>query len=1721
MKRRYKTIPAVVLSAAMIFSTCFAAYAAEPEEISPQESYENETSEDNTGMAEFDEPRNDLSDVEDTDSMAESLETSEADETEETLSEQAEDEKEQDMNLETLSGVNAGTQVSGYFDAVSGMDITSVRFYTNQEKTDYDFADFEYSEISGRYEYSFIAPYNGFEITEGTQTCIGNEECDANIVAAYYNLNVWDGAVDVSWYDASLSEYHIYTPAQLAGVAAVTNGCIDSVIHDYNVKGFRSDMTGADNNGLPDCVRNEYVENTSLGGPVSGPAHLGLQEYDFRDKLILLEADMNMGGASGSVLASEGIYEARANLHDGTHEGYDYYPNWTPIGGLFCRDVNDLSTVNKAFFNGSFDGQGHNIYNLYCYRWSYPKPGTTAYGYADSTGLIGKLGYLYTEDEPQPVIAPAVRNLGLDGFIMGRRSVGAFVGMANGGTYYQGDIYFENLANHATVYSTDSKGVAGIVGSAWNPSGYIVNCYNTGVIRQYEYDGPAGGIVGQNEGFNIYCCYNTGMITTTSKKGRGIGANDSGKNYTVDDCYYLEGHYDCDVERYFGYYFENAASSVSIDVTRISATQVTDGTLLSSLNVNGTAYAAGDNGYPVLLWEAGAQEASFSLMPTEGGTVTSSIEEGTYPAGTIVYLGNTSEEGWSFRYYTLNNDGVHGSYVTLYGNSEVSAYYQSSGVGYIEIPNNPVCEIHVYKVTQDAASQEYIYTEIRNGDAIMEGDVITVEASIREGVVPADHDYEYKSVAGLEQPFCYKLTYNGYDPEEDTYIKTFTVSDKINAENAYLTLQVVAEETEKMWKYLGDTEWYEEGRYSFTINTPYELAGLDALVESGITFAGVTITLGNDISLTNPDGSDGNRYWDGIGNQSTAFSGAFDGAGHKITDIKGSSYGLFARCKGVSRTERCVVKNVDVYGANYGYNASGIAGYIYDTDVLDCDNYCVIDGSSQTVGYNAGIAGEVSRKSTIKRCNNYGPVSGNKQTGGIAGAATISGTDCAVIEDCLNFGEITSAAELSTAAYTGGIAGYSYGATNRCANYGEISSKALYSGGVLGYSRSAGGALQCYMTDCYNAGRVAYTGTKTTAAAGGLIGNAQRFIVRNSFNYGEVALPDGLAAYCGAFAGTYTPYSSDKTANVYCLDDGTLPILKNMTYDELLAYIDETSAGDINGIYTANETGFADEQGVLAAVNANGVFVLTNGRYPELEAVSEAHVHTGGTATCSTQAVCEICGLHYGALDPDNHEETELRNVLPAEWMQDGYSGDVYCKGCQELISTGELIPVDTTREILNVKVIRTNETLLDKMYTVAEFDAIKSTGPVGYQYGAELKVIVGTNRYVTIENLLNSTGHTMDELESVYIQTEGSFELISKERLFSENLFYNQDGSITTVPASIGIYYNSGNGDELDINKIVEGAVYSPLKLLYGIKQADIENGTVGGFRLIAPVILVKFNLISEGAASPVITKQPEDTSGGIGSAISFSLAAENAASYQWYYSKDNGAKWYKSSATGNDTDTLTLTVKANNKDNIYRCKVTGTDGTVITSDSAGLKAGLVIIRQPKDATGTIGSTVSYNVIAQNAESYQWYYSKDNGAKWYKSSASGADTDTLTLTVKANNKDNLYRCKVTGTDSTVIVSDSAGLKEGLVIIQQPEDAYGSLGSIVTFSVIAQGVETYQWYYSKDNGAKWYKSSASGADTDTLTLTVKTNNKDNIYRCKITGNDGTNIYTDTVKTILQ
>ncbi len=67
--------------------------------------------------------------------------------------------------------------------------------------------------------------------------------------------------------------------------------------------------------------------------------------------------------------------------------------------------------------------------------------------------------------------------------------------------------------------------------------------------------------------------------------------------------------------------------------------------------------------------------------------------------------------------------------------------------------------------------------------------------------------------------------------------------------------------------------------------------------------------------------------------------------------------------------------------------------------------------------------------------------------------------------------------------------------------------------------------------------------------------------------------------------------------------------------------------------------------------------------------------HYGGTATCSQKAVCTGCGAEYGDYDTTKHGDTEIKGKVEPEVGKEGYTGDVYCLDCNQIIEKGETVP--------------------------------------------------------------------------------------------------------------------------------------------------------------------------------------------------------------------------------------------------------------------------------------------------------------------------------------------------------------------------------------------------------------------------------------------------------------
>ncbi|MCC8082540.1 MAG: hypothetical protein LIO80_11155, partial [Lachnospiraceae bacterium] len=502
------------------------------------------------------------------------------------------------------------------------------------------------------------------------------------------NEGAWDGlTLDVTWFDPSETVFYISTPAQFAGLAAIVNGIYNAeitTIYDY------------DSNGeVVEYIPEEYAANDNAkiaAGCTTGMSassnqvttddyYYSAKGYDFDGCTIYLTADLDMGGYQDE---------------DGNWTGADYMP----IGGQYqmyfyergtgeiyvrldngytlntSRTSDGYSHVGSSF-NGTLDGAGHIVYNVYCDRYS-----DRSYGDSASVGLIGRLGNHDSDYSTwktkgddggnYPAVNPAVRNIAVDGYFHARRSTGGIVGkigqtsasvLSDNST---GGI-IENCVNFATVLNTDSKGGGGICGAAWN-AGVIRNCANFGWIVK---GGNHAGISGSVE-IDIENCYNVGLCC----QGYPYAANSFAIGVWNGGSYDLVNNYYLSTSAYWGYALSGSSDSSGFtrdlegSIYRLTASQMKADDFITSL----------DGGTTNVWTKASDADAIYSFMDYDVGSMSffpTEVSDGTdYPVPRIF----TSESAPAVTQIVKTGDVektkyVEGQYFDASG-LELWAYYE-------------------------------------------------------------------------------------------------------------------------------------------------------------------------------------------------------------------------------------------------------------------------------------------------------------------------------------------------------------------------------------------------------------------------------------------------------------------------------------------------------------------------------------------------------------------------------------------------------------------------------------------------------------------------------------------------------------------------------------------------------------------------------------------------------------------------------------------------------------------------------------------------------------------------------------------------------------------------------------------------------------------------------------------------------------------------------------
>ena len=295
------------------------------------------------------------------------------------------------------------------------------------------------------------------------------------------------------------------------------------------------------------------------------------------------DADISTGAAYKiSTEESLRAFAAAVKADDGNgtyaHAGVTLYlagdialtGTWKPVGST--------ATYVGDFFAGTFDGCGHTI------------SGLNVQGSTVNQGLFAAIN------------KATIRNLNVSGTVScgTKNYVGGIVGKVQAGTIencsfsgsvtggYTGgiagglngnNVTISGCANLAAVTGTTAGGILGY----WKNTAAIRDCYNTGSVTG---SAKAGGIVGQLNKGTIENCYSTGVVGGTAAQFGGIFAF---SNAAVKNCYYT------------------LPETEVLGGKAAAATQITSPEGLA--DKLGNAFkedtAGANNGYPILVWQAG------------------------------------------------------------------------------------------------------------------------------------------------------------------------------------------------------------------------------------------------------------------------------------------------------------------------------------------------------------------------------------------------------------------------------------------------------------------------------------------------------------------------------------------------------------------------------------------------------------------------------------------------------------------------------------------------------------------------------------------------------------------------------------------------------------------------------------------------------------------------------------------------------------------------------------------------------------------------------------------------------------------------------------------------------------------------------------------------------------------------------------------------------------
>ena len=516
---------------------------------------------------------------------------------------------------------------------------------------------------------------------------------------------------------------------------------------------------------------------------------------------------------------------------------------------------------------------------------------------------------------------------------------------------------------------------------------------------------------------------------------------------------------------------------------------------------------------------------------------------------------------------------------------------------------------------------------------------------------------------------------------------------------------------------------------SGTENDPYQISTADQLklFRDIVNGAGGQTQNRGAYAVLTADIDLNNEPWTPIGpDRDSAYTGTFDGQGHTVknlsvtVNVQPGRAGLFGCVKDGTIRKLTVAGSVSCT-ANQGW-CGGIAGYAMDETIENCASLCTVSctGIDARVGGIVGLVDYNSHTLIIRDCYNIGNITGNGNTG-----SSDTGGICGFymggkISNCYNVGEITGSGYVSKIA----VSAYNDSRPTNCYYLSDTDTD------LNGTAKTAAEFANGDVLEELKAGRndSPWDSCQYVAAAKITLPVFKGQGDEHTHNGNWTSNGDGThsrSCACGVAetkACTITPATcTEKAKCTVCgaeygnalghdfttswthddnehwkqcsrcdakddvgphdWDSGTITTASTCTkegkktYTCSVCHATKTEPIPATGHswksdWTSDATHHWHE-----CANKNCDVTDNAGKYGYAE-------HSGGKATCTQNAVCEICKAGYGSPDQNNHTDLKHIDAKAATVAEEGNIAYWYCDGCKKYFSdkdgTKEIAKADT-----------------------------------------------------------------------------------------------------------------------------------------------------------------------------------------------------------------------------------------------------------------------------------------------------------------------------------------------------------------------------------------------------------------------------------------------------------